>query len=99
MQKYNLKKSLEGDTSLSFSDVVREVVRKIPKGEVRTYQEVAVLAGNPRAYRAVANVMAHNYDLTVPCHRVIRSDGGLGGYNRGGVSRKRQLLQEEGVAI
>ena len=83
----------------SFSDVVREVVRTIPKGQVRTYQEVARLAGSPRAYRAVANVMANNFDKTVPCHRVIRSDGGLGGYNRGGISKKRAILLSEGVSI
>jgi methylated-DNA-[protein]-cysteine S-methyltransferase len=82
-----------------FAEKVRSVVRTIPKGEVRTYKEVAVLAGNARAARAVANVMAANFDPTVPCHRVIRSDGGLGGYNRGGTPAKHAILASEGVVI
>jgi len=81
----------------TFSEQVKDVVRKIPKGETMTYGEVAASAGNPRAARAVANTMAKNYDPSVPCHRVIRSDGGLGGYNRGGVEKKREILQNEGV--
>lgn len=83
----------------SFADKVRAVVRKIPKGTVLTYQEVALKAGSPRAYRAVANVMANNFDSTVPCHRVIKSDGSVGGYNRGGPAVKRKLLLEEGVML
>lgn len=62
-----------------------------------TYQEVATKAGNPKAARAVANVMAKNYDPEIPCHRVIRTDGSLGGYNRGGTRAKAELLQNEGV--
>ena len=84
---------------LSFSEKVKAVVAKIPKGEVMTYQEVARAAGNPKAMRAVANTMAKNYDPNVPCHRVIRTDGGLGGYNRGGESRKRAILLSEGVNL
>ena len=83
----------------TFKETVKDVVRTIPEGEVRTYKEVAFAAGKPRAARAVANIMAGNYDPTVPCHRVIRSDGGLGGYNRGGVAKKRELLQAEGVTF
>jgi len=83
----------------AFQDNVRAVVRQIPKGQVLTYKEVAYAAGKPAAARAVANIMAKNYDPTVPCHRVIRSDGTLGGYNRGGVSRKRAILQSEGVSL
>ncbi len=79
-----------------FSEKIRAVVRKIPKGSVMTYKEVAERAGNLKAARAVANVMAANYDPTVPCHRVIRSDGGLGGYNRGGIDAKRLILENEG---
>jgi len=79
-----------------FQDKIRTVVRKIPKGKVMTYKEVAVASGRPAAARAVAQVMANNYDETVPCHRVIRSDGGLGGYNRGGIERKRSILRSEG---
>jgi O-6-methylguanine DNA methyltransferase len=80
----------------TFTESVKTVVRKIPKGEVRTYAEVAEAAGNGKAARAVANVMAANYDPTVPCHRVIRSDGKLGGYNRGGETAKRAILESEG---
>jgi len=83
----------------TFADKTRDVVRKIPQGSVMTYKEVAIAAGNPRAARAVANTMAHNYDPTIPCHRVIRSDGGLGGYNRGGIKKKRAILETEGVKI
>lgn len=84
---------------LTFSDRVRLVVKNIPKGSVMTYQEVATKAGNPKAYRAVANVMAANYDQDIPCHRVVRSDGGLGGYNRGGTEKKRAILADEGVTL
>lgn len=83
----------------SFSEKVRSVVAHIPKGSVLTYGEVARKAGNKRAARAVANIMAKNYDPQVPCHRVIRSDGTLGGYNRGGIERKREILLAEGANI
>lgn len=87
------------ETKSSFSDTVRKVVRKIPKGKVLTYAEVARKAGSPRAYRAVASIMAKNYDKTVPCHRVIRTDGTIGDYNRGGKEVKMQILKEEGVTL
>ncbi|HEY0964628.1 MAG TPA: MGMT family protein [Candidatus Paceibacterota bacterium] len=82
-----------------FQEKIRAVVRQIPKGTVMTYKEVAYAAGKPAAARAVANTMAKNYDPTVPCHRVIRSDGQLGGYNRGGTAEKRRLLESEGVVL
>jgi len=82
-----------------FTKRVRTVVRTIKKGETLTYKEVATRAGNPRAARAVARIMAHNYDPNVPCHRVIRSDGTLGGYNRGGIVKKHTLLINEGVTL
>ncbi len=82
-----------------FQDKVREVVRAIPKGSVLSYQEVAKRAGKPKAARAVANIMANNFLPDIPCHRVIKSDGRPGGYNRGGESVKRRLLQEEGVVL
>ena len=81
----------------NFTTQVKAVVAKIPEGEVRTYKEVAIAAGNPKAARAVANIMAANYDPAVPCHRVIRTDGGLGGYNRGGVVAKKKILISEGA--
>jgi len=82
-----------------FSRIVKTIVAKIPKGSVMTYKQVAVAAGRPAAARAVANIMAANYDPDVPCHRVIRSDGGLGGYNRGGTTVKAALLKAEGVVL
>lgn len=82
-----------------FTTQVKAVVQKIPPGSVMTYQEVAKAAGNPKAARAVANIMAKNYDPNIPCHRVIRSDGGLGGYNRGGTVVKKQLLIDEGAVL
>lgn len=83
----------------TFTDAVRNIVRAIPKGSVMTYKEVAKKAGNEKASRAVANIMAANYDPEIPCHRVIRTDGSLGGYNRGGIVRKEAILTEEGIAL
>lgn len=85
------------EKEISFSDRVRHVVRQIPKGETRSYKEVAAAAGSPNAARAVGTIMANNYLPDVPCHRVVKSNGTLGGYNRGGVSQKRALLTREGV--
>jgi len=62
-----------------------------------TYKEVATKAGNSKAARAVGAIMRTNYDPNIPCHRVIRSDGSLGSYNRGGILRKREILTREGV--
>lgn len=80
----------------SFTTRVKDVVQHIPLGEVLTYKEVAARAGNPQAARAVAQIMATNYDPAVPCHRVICSNGSLGGYNRGGTRAKYALLCAEG---
>lgn len=82
-----------------FAESVREAVRQIPKGETRTYGEVAAAIGHPGAARAVGTIMRDNYDPTVPCHRVIRADGKIGEYNRGGPEKKRALLRAEGVAV
>ena len=80
----------------TFSQKVLGVVKKIKKGEVLTYKEVAHLAGNKRASRAVGNILNKNKDLSIPCYRVIRSDGQIGGYNRG---KKNKLikLSSEGI--
>lgn len=80
----------------TFTQKVQAIVKVIPAGKVMTYKQVADKAGNVKAARAVANIMAANYDLSIPCHRVIRSDGGLGGYNRGGEPKKRAILESEG---
>jgi len=81
----------------SFADRVRDAVRQIPKGETRSYGEVARAIGYPGAARAVGTVMKNNYDPLVPCHRVVRSDGHIGDYNRGGERAKKRLLEKEGA--
>lgn len=78
----------------SFSQRVHAVVRKIPAGQTLTYKQVAKLSGRPKAYRAVGNILNKNHDPAIPCHRVIRSDGTPGGYNRG-KEKKIQLLKSE----
>ncbi len=80
--------------------VWRELIR-IPKGRVITYKELAKRIGKPQAVRAVANAVAANPDAPrIPCHRVVRSDGSLGGYSgKGGVATKRRLLKKEGVDL
>ena len=78
----------------SFKDKVFKIVKTIPRGKVMTYKEVAILAGKPKAYRVVGNILSRNYNPHIPCHRVIRSDGTLGGYNRG-ARKKMTLLREE----
>ncbi len=82
-----------------FRTRVLQVVRDIPYGEVMSYGEVAALAGNPKAYRAVGSAMSTNRTLfLVPCHRVIKRDGFLGGFGSG-IGWKRMLLNLEGIAI
>lgn len=81
----------------SFKQKVFGIVVKIPKGKVLTYQEVAKRAGNPLAARTVGNILHGNKDPKIPCYRVIRSDGGLGGYNRGVESKFRLLKSERAV--
>ena len=75
-----------------------KALKKIPKGSVKTYKEIACILGKPNSFRAVANACAKNpLIIEIPCHRVIRSDGLLGGYSgKGGIQKKRQLLIEEG---
>ena len=76
-------------------------LRKIPRGSVRTYSQVAKSIGKPLAIRAVANAIGKNpYAPKIPCHRVIRSDGSLVGYSgKGGVKTKRILLKKEGIKL
>ena len=77
---------------------IYDIVRKIPRGRVLTYKQVAKLSGSPKAYRAVGNILNKNYDLSIPCHRVVRSDGKTGGYNRG-AEKKKEILSREGLVI
>ena len=83
----------------SFKEKVFAVVGKIPKGKVLTYKQVAERAGSPRAARAVGSILKTNFDPAIPCHRVIRSDGGMGGYNRGGKNKKLEILKKEGARV
>lgn len=78
-----------------FKDRVLEVVKDIKNGKVLSYKEVAETIGHPKAYRAVGNILNKNYNPDIPCHRVIRSDGKVGGYNRG-AREKQELLKKEG---
>ena len=80
-----------------FKDRVIAVVKKIPREKTMSYGEVARRAGKPRAARAVGAIMAANKNKTVPCHRVIKSDGTLGGYNGMRNETKRELLRQEGA--
>ena len=81
----------------SFKEKVFSIVRKIPKGKMMTYAGVACKAGRPRAYRAVGNILSTNFDPKIPCHRVIKSDGSMGSYNRGGAKKKKDILRKEGA--
>ena len=74
---------------------------KIPRGNIKTYSQVAKAIGKPRAARAVANAIGKNpHAPKIPCHRVIRSDGSLGGYSgKGGIKTKRFLLKKEGIRL
>ena len=85
-------------TPIPFSARVLFVVRRIPPGRVSTYGDVASLAGRPRAWRAVGNIMRGCTRLDVPCHRVIAAGGRLGGYG-GHEVMKRSLLVAEGVPV
>ena len=80
---------------------VWNAISKIPKGKVKTYKELARSIRKPKASRAVANACGKNpFPIKIPCHRVIRSDGRLGGYSgKGGIKTKRKLLRNEGVFI
>lgn len=78
----------------TFKEKVLEIVKKIPKGKTLTYKEVARRAGSLKASRAVGNILHTNHDPKIPCHRVIRSDGKTGGYNRGAKLKIKKLKEE-----
>ena len=73
------------------------IVRKIPRGKTLSYMIVAKRAGNRNAARAVGGILKTNYDPKIPCHRVIRSDGKLGGYNQGTRQKARKLKVEGAI--
>jgi methylated-DNA-[protein]-cysteine S-methyltransferase len=80
---------------------VWKYLKTIPKGKVKTYKQVAIGINKPKSARAVANACARNpYAPKIPCHRVIRTDGGLGGYSaKGGIKIKKKLLKSEGFQL
>ncbi|MEX0649977.1 MAG: MGMT family protein [Candidatus Andersenbacteria bacterium] len=82
----------------SFTERVLVVVTHIPPGRTMTYRQVAEAAGSPRAARAVGSIMKQNYNPNIPCHRVVKSDGSLGEYNRGADEKRRKLEQEGAIA-
>ena len=84
-----------------FQVKVWDYLKTIPKGKVKTYKEVAIGVNSPKSARAVANACARNpYAPEIPCHRVIRTDGALGGYSgKGGIKTKKSLLKKEGFDL
>ena len=83
----------------SFEEQVYSITKKIPKGKVTTYKEIAQALGKPKAFRAVGNALNKNpFAPQVPCHRVIKSDGSLGGFAQG-QSKKKKLLLKEGIIV
>lgn len=95
MQKIDIEK-LKGT---DFQKKVWTAISKIPKGKVMTYKELAQKIGKPLAVRAVGNAVGANpHPVTIPCHRVVKTDGSLGGYSgRGGIKTKIKLLKREGI--
>jgi len=83
-----------------FQKKVWQELKRIPAGEVRSYKEIAVAIGRPKASRAVANACGKNpTPIKIPCHRAIRSDGSLGGYSGpGGPKKKKILLDNEKIS-
>jgi methylated-DNA-[protein]-cysteine S-methyltransferase len=84
-----------------FQIIVWSYLKEIPKGTVRTYSQVAKAIEKPLAVRAVANAIGKNpCPVKIPCHRVIKSDGSIGGYSaKGGVKKKKMLLKKEGITL
>ena len=84
-----------------FQKKVWNYLKTIRKGTVKTYKQVAIAINRPKSARAVANAVGKNpFPPKIPCHRVIRSDGSLGGYSgKGGVKTKKLLLKREGVIV
>ena len=80
---------------MTFKEKVLSVVSRIPRGKTLTYKQVAEKAGSPKAFRAVGNILSKNFDREIPCHRVIRSDGKVGGYNRGEKLKVKKLKREK----
>lgn len=84
--------------SSNFTEKVYAAVKKIKKGNIATYKEIAKSIGNPNAYRAVGNALNKNTSSAVPCHRIIKEDMSIGGFNKGNANKIR-LLKSEGAII
>ncbi len=98
---YNLKLSKLKLQGTKFQIKVWSCLKKIKKGQIRTYSDISRLIGKPFAFRAVANAISKNpFPETIPCHRVVKSDGTYGGYSgKGGLKRKIYLLKKEGILL
>ncbi|MEE3165024.1 MAG: methylated-DNA--[protein]-cysteine S-methyltransferase [Pseudomonadota bacterium] len=85
----------------NFQIQVWEEIKEIPCGETRSYKQIAEAIGQPKSVRAVANACGKNpYPIIIPCHRVVKSDGSLGGYSgKGGINKKRELLRKEQIFL
>ena len=84
---------------MRFQASVLGLVSKVPKGKVTTYKELARALSKPRAWRAVANALARNpHPIKIPCHRVVRSDGKIGGYKLG-TKQKAKLLAADNIEV
>lgn len=81
-----------------FHKAVYNIVKSIPRGKVLTYGEVAKRLGDKKLARAVGNALNKNHDKEIPCHRVVRGSGRVGGFNRG-IKNKIKILEREGVKI
>lgn len=95
----NKAKKRNKHAPLSFSTLVFQAVKKIPSGQTRTYKQIAGEIGRPNSCRAVGNALNRNYDPSIPCHRVVRSDGKIGGYNRGQKEKFRRLKRECAIIV
>lgn len=94
-----LKEFLAKRANLTFSEKVWQACYRVPKGKVATYAVIAKMIGKPKSMRAVGNALNKNpYAPEVPCHRIVRSDGSVGGFASGS-PKKMKLLAGEGVAV
>ena len=93
--------SNKGFKGTKFQKKVWNYLKTIKKGTLKTYKQVAIAINMPKSARAVANAVGKNpFPPKIPCHRVIRSDGNLGGYSgKGGIKTKKKLLKSEGIIV
>jgi len=93
-----INKIIKMNTNSRFSELVLELTKKVPPGRVSTYKIIANKL-NTKAYRAVGIALKNNkFPIVIPCHRIVKSDGSIGGYSRG-IKEKIKLLKREGIKI